>query len=240
MTTMLRSELFKLRHHRTPWVLAGSACLLMLIIPVYTLIRPPAAPVSYFSDLPGLYQLAAMMLGAVFGSWLIGHEYRQGTLRRVVAIDANRGRLLVAKAATGLASMLAALVAIAGVGLLAAAAAASLNGDAIVMDGVLRSTVSGAFVAIVTAAIGYLASIVLRSDTYAMLTALALMVVFGPIAGAIPRIGDYTPYALAESVAAWIRAEPGTLAVGTAAASLTAIMAVLTIGATTVFGRRDI
>ena len=48
-----------------------------------------------------LLLVIGLLLAPIFGAWLVGHEYRQGTLRRVLAVDARRNRLLATKAGLG-------------------------------------------------------------------------------------------------------------------------------------------
>ena len=113
---MTRPELFKLTHHRTPWVLAGALTLFTLAAPAWYAFRGPTDPSLYLETMTGVFGLAAALLAAVFGAWIVGHEYRQGTLRRVVASDARRGRLLAVKAMVGAGAFAVVTAVVAGLG----------------------------------------------------------------------------------------------------------------------------
>lgn len=238
---MIRPEFYKIRHHRTPWVILGIGTLLVLAAPVYYAIRPPVDPSEVLSTTNGVFALVAAFLAPVFGSWIVGHEYRQGTLRRVLAIDARRPRLLGIKGAVGAAALSAGLATVACIGIASSYVAAQINGGTTSLDGSGRELLAAGFFALVSAAIAYSLSIILRSDTYAMLGAIAFMVIFGPLLALIPTVGDYTPYATANVVSSWITAVPtDALSTGTAAATLAATLAATFAVATALFSQRDI
>lgn len=238
---MTRTELFKLRTHRTPWVLLSILVASLTVAPIYFAIKPPADTADLTDAYLGAAGAIAPLLGAVFGGWIFGHEFRQGTLRRVLGSDARRGRLMATKAAIGLAGFTIAMSIASGIGALASAASVASFGETIVWDGVLRNVLSGGFFALITAAVAFGLSILLRSDTYAMLGALGLMIIIGPLLTLIPRVGKYTPSALANDVTSRI-AGPAELGVPiiTAALGLAAYVACLAVAAMIRLHRSDI
>lgn len=238
---MISTELFKLRTHRTPWVLLAILIASLLIAPIYFAIKSPDDTTGLMDAYIGVSGILTPLLATVFGGWMIGHEYRQGTLRRVLGNDARRGRLIATKAATGLVALIAGVSIAVGVGALASLASAASFGETIVWDGVLRSVLSDGFFALVIASIAFILSILLRSDTYAMLGALGVMIIVGPLLTLIPVVGKYTPSALANDVTAWISGT-GELVVSIVPASLglLASIGVLTAAATATFQRSDI
>ena len=238
---MNRTELFKLRTHRTPWVLLSILVISLVVAPIYFAIKPPDNTAAVTDAFLGVSGILAPLLAAVFGGWIVGHEFRQGTLRRVLGNDARRGRLIATKATIGLTALVAGMSAAVGVGALASAASTASFGETIVWDGVLREVLSGGFFALVTAAVAFGLSILLRSDTYAMLGALGLMIIVGPLLTLIPTVGKYTPSALTNDVTAWIGGT-GELVVTIvpAAIGLAASIAALTTAATVTFQRTDI
>lgn len=238
---MIRTELFKLRTHRTPWVLLTTLVVSLCIAPIYFAIKNPARTTVFTDAYLGVAGIMTPLLGAVFGGWMIGHEFRQGTLRRVLGNDARRGRLIATKAVIGLAAATTALSIAAGVGALASAASVASFGETIEWDGVFRNILGGGAFALITAAIAFALSIVLRSDTYAMLGALAVMLIVGPLLAAIPTVGKYTPWALTADVTTWISG-PGELGVAIVPASLglAASIGALTAAAIVMFHRSDI
>jgi len=238
---MIRTELFKLRTHRTPWVLLTIFVASLCVAPVYLAIKNPADTEVFTGAYLGVAGIMGPLLGAVFGGWLMGHEFRQGTLRRVLGNDARRGRLIATKAVVGLGAATIALSIAAGVGALASAASVASFGESIAWDGVFRDLLGGGTFALITAAIAFALSILLRSDTYAMLGALGVMLIVGPLLAAIPAVGKYTPWALTEDVTTWISG-PGELGVAIVPASLglAASISVLAAAAMVTFHRSDI
>ena len=238
---MIRTELFKLRHLRTPSVLLGTLTASLLIAPVYYAIRNPADVSDLTATFTGVFQIVAALLAAVFGGWLVGHEFRQGTLRRVLGSDARRGRLIATKAGVGLVTLVAGLAVAAGVGALATVASAASFGETVVWDGVLREVLGGGFIPLVIAAISFGLSIVLRSDTYAMLGSLGLMIIVGPLLSLIPTVGKYMPSQLAADVAAWIsNVDEAVVSIVPASLVLAGTIGALGVVAATTFQRRDV
>lgn len=239
---MIQSELFKITRHRTPWVIAGIHLALTLIAPIYYLIRRPSDAGDYLSTTVGVFGLSGVLLAAVIGAWFVGNEFRHGTLRRVVAVDARRGRLLATKAGLGLATTLAGYITIGALGAGAAWLAAAAHGDSLVTTLVFRDSLGTGLITLVTAIIAFALSVILRSDTYAMLGSITVMIVLGPLAALIPTVGDYTPYAVTLQLSERIidASATGPLSLSTAIATLVGTIAVLAAGSTRLFATRDI
>lgn len=238
---MIRTELFKLRTHRTPWVLFAILAVSLCVAPIYFAIKNPADTADVTEAYLAVAGIMTPLLGAVFGGWLVGHEFRQGTLRRVLGNDARRGRLIATKATIGLVAATVAMSVAAGIGALASVASVASYGDSIEWDGVFRQLLGGGAFALVTAAISFALSILLRNDTYAMLGSLGVMLILGPLLAIIPTVGKYTPWALTVDVTTWISG-PGELGVsiGTASLGLAACIAAVSAVAMQTFHRRDI
>lgn len=239
---MTRTELFKLRTHRTPWVLFTTLIASLTVAPTYYAIKTPADVTDVIDTFVAIFGIIPPLLGAVFGGWIVGHEFRQGTLRRVLGSDARRGRLIATKAVVGLGAMVAGMSTAAGIGALASVASVASFGETIVWDGVLRNVLSGSFLALVVAAIAFGFSMLFRSDTYAMLGSLGLLLIVGPLLTLIPTIGKYTPAALAGDVTLWISAPEEQLGVAivTASLGLAATIGALSAAAMATFRRSDI
>lgn len=239
---MTRTELFKVRTHRSPWVLFATLTFSLVVAPIYYAIKEPAETGAVVETLVDIFGIMAPLLGAVFGGWVVGHEFRQGTLRRVLGNDARRGRLVATKAAVGVVVMVAGMAAAVGIGALASIASVTSFGESIVWDGVPRDVLSGGFLSLVVAAIAFGFSLLFRSDTYAMLGALGLLLILGPLLTLIPKVGKYTPAALAGDVTLWISSADEELGVAIATASfgLATFVGVLMAVATMTFHRRDI
>lgn len=239
---MIRTELFKLRTHRTPWVLLATLVAALAVAPIYYSFRNPADANALIDTFVGVFGVMTPLLGAVFGGWIVGHEFRQGTLRRVLGTDARRSRLIATKGSVGLGALLGGMAAAAGIGALASIASAQTFSGSLVWDGIAREIVGGGFLALITAGISFGLSILFRSDTYAMLGSLGLMIIVGPLISLIPTVGKYSPSALANDVTAWIADASAELTVSIVPASLglAASMALLMGSAVVTFNRRDV
>ncbi|MEL6893492.1 MAG: ABC transporter permease subunit [Actinomycetota bacterium] len=238
---MTRTELFKLRAHRTPWVLLTLLTTSLLIAPTYYAIRHPDDATDVVDTFVGVFGILAPLLGTVLGGWIVGHEFRQGTLRRVLGNDARRSRLIATKGAVGATALTLGLAAAAGIGALTSAASISSFGGSAAWDDTFRELLSAGFLTLLTASIAFCLSILLRSDTYAMLGALGVMIIVGPLLTLIPTVGKYTPSALGNDVSSWISGT-GELVVSIVPASLglAATIAALAATATLSFRRSDI
>lgn len=238
---MIRTELFKLRAHRTPWVLLFILIGSLLIAPIYYAIKTPDDSQAVLETFGGVFAAVTPLIGTIFGGWVVGHEFRQGTMRRVLGNDARRHRLIATKALVGLGAFAAGMSTAAGIGALASTVSVASFGETLMWDGVVRDILSGGFMALVPAAIAFGLSVLLRSDTYATLGALALMIIIAPLLTLIPRVGKYTPSSLALDVSSWISGS-GDLEVSIVPASLglAAFLGGLSAISVTTFHRRDI
>ena len=101
---MTRAEIYKIRTHRTPLVCAAALLTGVLAPSIVLMWYTPKDPAAYnaFSD---VYELSGLLLGIVFGGWLLGAEYRQGTVKRLLASEPRRIRALTTKGLVGAASM---------------------------------------------------------------------------------------------------------------------------------------
>ena len=239
--TTIRAEIFKIRAHRLPLVLTLLGAVAAAAPGVYFMFKAPDDAASYLGAGAGVFGLYAILAGAVFGGWVLGHEYRQETLRRVIPVDARRGRLLAAKALAGVIAFAVMLLAMFGVAVGSAAVAAAVNGDSLVTANLGRDLGSLMLVAAVAAVVSFTTSAVFRSDTYATLTSLGALVVFAPLLGLVPAIGDFTIGSLATELAGWV-ADSTDPKRGVAATSvaLTAWVAALAAVGSSLFIRRDV
>ena len=238
---MFRTELFKLRTHRTPWVLLTLLISSLLIAPIYYAIKNPADSNAVIETFVGVFGVVTSLLAVIFGGWIVGHEFRQGTLRRVLGNDARRTRLIATKAGVGLGALILGMSAAVAIGALASMTSVASFGETISWDGVPRDLLGWGLQALFTASVAFGLSILLRSDTYAMLGAVALMNIVGPLLTLIPRVGKYMPSALAADVTLWIGGvEEPVVAIVPASLGLLATIAALGAAATVAFQHRDI
>ncbi len=187
---MTRAEIYKLRTHRTPWVCAA-ALLVGVLMPSIALIwYTPADTAAYSSAYLDTYDVLSVLLGIIFGGWLLGTEYRQGTLKRLLAGEPRRMRVLAVKGAVGAAALSAVLAVAAVVGWAAARLVGSAHDVTVAWQG--RSLLAAALTGLVAATIAYSFSAITRSDSFAMVGALALALVLEPLLSLVPTVGKYT------------------------------------------------
>jgi ABC-type transport system involved in multi-copper enzyme maturation permease subunit len=237
---MIQAERYKIRHHRTPWVLTALGALATLAPATYLAFRAPDDPALYLDAFIGGYALYGLLSAAILGGWALGHEYRQNTLKRVVAVDARRARLLGAKAAAGAVALFAMLATTLAAGLGSAWLAATVNDDELVSGQLSLATTMPAMP--VAAFIAFCLSAVFRSDMYATLAALAVMAIFPGLLAQLPTIGDFTPAVLTDQLSERFASPDATMnhSVAITAAAAATWIATLTLGASALFTRRDI
>ena len=239
---MIRSELFKIRHHRTPWVLTALLAVGLSAGPIVMMFRQPDFTDQYTNILTAVFAVAALIVGAVFGGWIFGHEYRQGTVQRMFSLDASRMKLFAVKAFVGAVVLAAALAAAAGFGIATTWAAAAVNGDTFGWDGLATTMLGTSLVAFVVAGLAYASSVIFRNDTYAMLVPIGLVMVFQPLLVLIPGIGDYligsTAWVVADHIAGV--ADPGAMSAATATAWTVAWLGGLAATGSALLLRRDV
>ena len=237
-----RAELYKTRHHRLPYVLTALGAIAAAAPGVYFMFRPADSPGIYTQAVMGVAGLYLVLAAAIFGGWILGHEYRQNTMRRVVAVDAFRPRLLIGKAIAGSIVLVAMAAVVIGSGLGVGAVAAAIDGSSLGTADLGRQLLAVALPTVVTAVVAFGCSAAFRSDTYATLAALGLVVVFGPLFALIPTVGPYTLGALTTSATVWVGTEaisPDEGAVVTVAALFAWLAAAVGVG-TALFDRRDL
>lgn len=239
---MITAELYKISKHRTPYVLTALGSVATLAPAVYYLFRRPESGDLYLDTAVFVFLGIGILLSAVFGGWVLGHEYRQGTVKRVIALDARRSRLLAAKLVAGTSIFIAMLATILAAGSAGAAVVAGIHGDSLVTDGFVRGVLGASFPMVVTALFAYGLSVIFRSDTYAMLSAVGVMTVFAPLIALIPRVGNYSLATTAFDVATRITEPAGELtnSFATSAGVTAAWLGVVGILSLQLFERRDV
>ena len=242
LLTTARAELYKTRHHRLPYVVTALGAMAAAAPGVYFMFRPADSPETYTETVIGVAGLYLILAAAIFGGWILGHEYRQHTLRRVVAVDASRQRLLVAKAVAGLATLTAMAAVVLGTGFGVGALAAALDDSSLGTADMGRQLAAVGVPVLVTAVVAYGLSAAFRSDTYATLAAVGLVIVFGPLFALIPTVGPYTLGALSDSVIGWVGTESIEPAKGATQTllALTAWLGAALVAGSALFARRDL
>jgi ABC-2 type transport system permease protein len=187
---MLRAELYKIATHRVP-----RACFIVMLLGIVgpslaLVLYTPATPSSYATTYRHVYEILPSVVAVAFGAWILGTEYRQDTVKRLLTADPRRLRILGTKAIAGTVVLVAALAAFAVAGWLAARTVGAANKYTVVWPG--RQLLPGALFAIGAAALAFAFSAILRSDAMAMVAALAVVLILDPLLGTIPGVGKFT------------------------------------------------
>lgn len=239
---MTRAEIYKIRHHRTPLV-CTVLLLLGVLTPSFVLTwYTPQDPSAYMTSYSDVFAILTPLLGIVFGGWLLGSEYRQGTVKRLLASEPRRARVLTIKGLVGAGAMSVVLAAAGVVGWATARLVGSMNDVTVPWEG--RALLAVGISGLAAATVAYVLSAITRSDSFAMVGSLAMMVVFQPLISAIPRIGKYSFGSALDRVSTWVS---GDQVVATAGLSTSAAIFVLLawLGvfiqiAGTLFSKRDV
>ncbi|NND76086.1 MAG: hypothetical protein HKN44_13870 [Ilumatobacter sp.] len=238
---MINAEIYKLRTQLHP---IGYATVLLVgvLVPSAVLIwYTPTDSSTYTEAFRATFGIISVLLAIEFGGWLLGTEYRQGTVKRMLTSEPRRLRALATKGGVGAAGLAAVLVTGATVGWVAARVVGSMNDVTVPWQG--WELLGDGLTALVAATFAYGLSAITRSDSFAKVGTVALILVIEPMLGAIPHVGDYTIGSALNGITTWIASEqamPGTLAVSTAFVTLAAWLGAVTVTGATLFARRDV
>lgn len=238
---MKTAEIYKLRTHRTPIVCAAVLLIGVLIPSVVLIWYTPSDPSSYsaFSD---VFETLSLVLAIVFGGWLLGTEYRQGTVKRLLTSEPRRIRALGTKAAVGASAMAGVLAATAGIGWAAARLVGSMNDQTVAFEG--RALLAFSLSALFAATVAYSLSAVTRSDAFAMVGTVVVILVLGPLLSLIPKVGQYTLFSALVTVEEWVGGLPADglveLSNGAALITLVVWLGVFLTGGVVLFAKRDV
>ncbi|MFY9489006.1 MAG: hypothetical protein WAP35_09980 [Solirubrobacterales bacterium] len=186
------SELLKLRSLPTPKMIAAVCLGLTALVTLIVVVTSPSDPEVYREG-PRATATVATMIGAlVFGAWMFGLDFAQGTLRRTLATEPRRWVVLANK---GLVTVLAT----AGFSAVSAAFGAALSqwisssrsielawGDS--LDLIPSLMIQATLVALIAGAV----TLFFRSFVGGLVAAFALLFVVDGVLGIWEAIRDYT------------------------------------------------
>jgi ABC-2 type transport system permease protein len=248
MNRLIRAEARKLHTTRTFWAITlGTLALIAVAVTAMSAasgFTPGGHPAQQVLALAGLAQTFSLILGVL----AVTSEFRHGTITAALLITPRRTPLLAAKlitlTATGLALGLAAFgeaAAIAAPILSARHIASQVNGAT-----VASIIAGGAIAAALAAALGVGIGALLRNQVAAIITALGLLYIVGPLLIVLPGTGNpvqrYDLGGLASGASGTTGFPTSIHLLGQAPAALTlgAYALAVLIAATTLFRRRDI
>lgn len=238
---MKTAEIYKLRTHRTP-IVCAAVLLIGVLIPSVVLIWYTPSDPSAYSSYRDVLETLSLILAIVFGGWLLGTEYRQGTVKRLLTSEPRRMRALGTKAVVGAGAMSAVFAAIAGIGWAVARVVGSTNDVTVGFEG--RAVLAFGISALIAATVAYCLSAVTRSDAFAMVGTVVVILVLGPMLSLIPKVGQYTLLSALITVEEWVGGiateGPGDLSNSAALITLAVWLAVFVAGGTVLFAKRDV
>lgn len=237
----MKAEYYKLRTHRVP---VASAALLLIasLIPSVVLIwYTPSNPASYTDAYRMTFNIVSFILAAVFGAWLLGNEYSQGTVKRLLSSEPRRSRALATKAVVG-ADALAGTVFLVGViAWVAARIVGSMHDVTVPWEP--RVLLADVVATLTVATVAFGISAIARSFGYAMIATVAFIAILDGMLGLIPNVGKYSLGTAASRFEDWVagRATDITeLSATSASIALAAWMLVFLGGAFFLFTTRDV
>lgn len=187
---MISAELYKLATHRTPRVCAALLLVGVITPSLVMMVVSPRDTGAYAEWFETTLEAVALMVAVVFGGWLLGAEYHQGTTKRVLASEPRRARVLAAKGGLG-AVAVAAVVGLAGVaGWAVARVAASMQDATVTFNPRLLAGL--VLASLVAAAVAFALSTITRSETFAVVATFGLLAILDPMLSDLPKVGKYT------------------------------------------------
>lgn len=235
----MAAELEKLRSLPTPrWTLILTLGLVLVGFAI-ALFTAGANDSDYIDAADGVAGLGSAIGSIVIGVWIVGLEYGQGTMRRSLAADPRRTRLLASKLLLAVAASIVLSVVVWLTTALLMPIAASANGadspaGDILTQG-LGSLVMNPVLAAVACAIGMLT----RSMAGGMTAMLALIFVFDSLFAVLP-IGDISLGSALTELGDAVEGEGRDSEVGRALLVAAAWVAILLAAAWARFTRADV
>jgi ABC-type transport system involved in multi-copper enzyme maturation permease subunit len=235
----MRAEIAKLRCLPTPRWIVITWFGLAALFAVGIVIDDPAQP-SEYADAALAGSLVSTISTLVLGVWIVGIEYGQGTMRRMVAATPARLALIGSKFAVMLACVVLGTIAVIVLyWLVIAGSAAVVRGVSIPADE-LPDEIAGQLVFNVgLAVLGFSVALITRSMAGGITTTLVIALVVDSAIGVIPAVGDYTFGANLGDVSSAARGDDVEL-LGRAIAVSLAWLVALSAASWLVFDRRDV
>jgi len=157
------AELDKLRSLPTPrWTLIVTVGLVALTF-VTVLFSGSDKESTYLDAAEAMAGLGTLIGSIVLGVWIMGVEYGQNTMRRALAADPRRSRLLAAKVGLAVGASLALTAVVLGVAVVLMSLAASLNGASSPAGDIITAGLTYLLASPIYAAIGCAVATLARS-----------------------------------------------------------------------------
>ncbi|MDQ2622334.1 MAG: ABC transporter permease [Actinomycetota bacterium] len=184
----MRAEFLKLRAMPTPFWCGIAVITLFVVGLAVTFVWGAGND----QDSLALIAFPTAICSIVLGVWIFGVEYGQNTLRRTVAADPDRVRLIVAKLAVVLAVVIAVTVLLYLLALPLYGLANNGHSFDFPTDGVLRVGADAIFTNVSYVLVGAALALITSSMAGGMTAALVFIFVIDGMLSLIPKVGDYT------------------------------------------------
>lgn len=196
------AEFLKLQALPTPKVIAALCLGLTAVVALIVVITTPSDPEIYRQATREAALIGTSIGALVFGAWVFGLDFAQGTLRRTLSTEPRRGVVLAEKALVTLLATLAFSAVSATFGaVLAQLLSASQSIDLAwseSLDLIPSLMIQATLVALLAAAV----TLLFRSFTGGLVAAFALLFVIDGLLGIWTAISDYTIGAALSDIAA--------------------------------------
>jgi ABC-2 type transport system permease protein len=188
----MRAELTKLRSLPLPrWTLVVQVGL--VLIGTLVVLFTGGEHTGDYSDAAVLTAAVGTGVGSlVLGVWMVGLEYGEKTMRRVLTADPRRDRLVAAKLATMLAVVIVDTVAVFAFAGLLAVAVAAVNGAGSPLHEVVRGAAAFLVINTIYPTVGFAIALLSRSMAAGLTLTLVLVFVVDNALAIVPSLGDYT------------------------------------------------
>ena len=191
MTRLLPAEILKLRTTRTFWVISLGALFVVAgtIVPTAagTTFGPSDRPAQEVLAIAGMAQTLTLLLGVL----AVTGEYRHGTITPALLVTPRRTPVLLAKLVVlGAVGIVIGLLAFGEAAAIALPVLASRHIAAhLSTAGLVEMVAGGALATALFAGVGVGLGAIVRNQVGAVVTALGLLYVAGPLLGLVPVIG---------------------------------------------------
>ncbi|MGD9571417.1 MAG: ABC transporter permease subunit, partial [Thermoleophilia bacterium] len=153
--------------------------------------------------------LATSIGSMILGVWIVGLEYGQGTMRRVLSANPRRGRVLAAKLATALLAAAVLTIVVYAISAAAFPPIADAHDQSLSVGDVVRMCAAALIGNLAYAAMGVAFALLTRSMAGGITLALGFAFIVDSALSAIPRVGDYAPQSAYLEIWDAITQEPG-------------------------------
>ncbi len=241
---MTAAEFYKLRKHRMPLACATILALGVIVPSIVMIWYRPGELEVYAETYASVLSLLGPTVAIVFGGWVLGTEYRQGTVKRMLTSEPRRLRALWSKALVGAVAVATTVGVVGGAGWATASFSGSFVDASVPFE--WRVVAAAAFVSVVGAAMSFALSAITRSDSFAIAGTVATLFILDPLIGLIPKVGKFafgSAVTRVESVidpAAENLGEPSTLSLFSGSIALGLWMLAMLGAGSLLFARRDV